>query len=87
MRSSASAPAPAKTCASAASKISRVIDELFLPMVGSALAKPHTSFTDFEPLDTSLVDFVALQAPALVQSKSVFLAHFDRLYERWLVSG
>lgn len=68
---------------SAATKISRVIDQLFLTILESPNVKTVTHFDTLNILDTSLVDHIALQDPVLVQSKSNFLAHFEQQYDQW----
>lgn len=72
-----------KTSNSAATKISHIIDDLFLPMLESTQLKPFTNFTTINVKDFSLIDHIALQDPHLVQSKRVFLSHLGTLYDEW----
>lgn len=76
-----------KTSSSAASKISSVIDDLFLPMLQSTQIRSYTDFTPLHVNDVSMIEYISLQNPGLVESKSIFLQHFGDLYDEWKFTG
>lgn len=73
-----------KSCASAASKISKVINDLFFPMLETGQITKCTVFDPVNVYDMSLIKFVALQNPALVESKYVFMNHIEKMYDMWV---
>jgi len=72
-----------KNSCSAASKISRLMDEVFLPMLEADSIKPLTLFNQVSVYDCSIIDRIAVENAALVESKLAFLDFLSRKYDEW----
>ena len=72
-----------KSNVSAANKITKIVNELFLPLLEHGQMKSFTSFDKVKVDDTSIVDFVAAQDQSLVASKDLFLTYLGERYDHW----
>ena len=72
-----------KNSMSAANKITKIVNELFLPLLQHGQIKSFTSFEKVKVHDTSLIDFVAAQDRSLVVSREHFLMHMGERYDHW----
>ena len=72
-----------KSNLSAANKITKIVNDLFLPLLEHGQMKSFTSFEKVKVYDTSIVDFVAAQDPSLVASKDLFLTYLGERYDHW----
>ena len=77
--------ASTKTCNSAASKITKFIDDLFLPMADApdAIVRPFTTFDAIKIYDTSLIQHIAMQDPGIVSNKDTFIRFISKMYDEW----
>lgn len=68
---------------SAATKISKIVDDFLIPMVSSPIVKKVTTFESIHARDISFIDAIAVQHPSVVACKSEFLIFINKLYDDW----
>ena len=71
-----------KSQCNAANKISKVINELFLPFADAKNVPLLTEFDNLTYNDQCVVHYVAEQCPEAVQCKSKFVLYCSNLYDR-----